>query len=137
MGTGYRIDLGYMSGDSFDGTNEEAWDALVEVVTSIRTNTERILTEARRSSSVFKRCEECESCGWEAYAEAYKKNEDATLRIVEEPWFPLPEGEEFKPYIHMMATGCRGLKEHFRRTFCRLVIEEMHKRGIEVNLNVG
>jgi hypothetical protein len=124
MGTGYSITLGYQSGYSTCLDQDEAWQALVDCVQALRLQPERIVKEAQRLGAPAACEDHC--CTLQQMAEAYSSNDDATLRI-----------NQRERYIYQLATGDRTLKEHVRRAFCRLVIEEMHRQGIEVCLEVA
>ena len=129
--TGYHISIGYMSGGP---DKEEAWGILKEVVLDLCNAPARIADEAiffgmERASAV-------------EYASAYvgasianRGTEDSTLRIIE------ADGKEkTPPQIMQLAGGAdpsRSIKEAMRRAFCRLVMYEMHKREIEININVA
>ncbi len=123
MGTGYTFTIGYLSGYSTKLSRDEAWQSLVQCVEEVRRQTERIAQEAQRLNAP----EACEQgcCTLMSMAEAYQYD-DGTLMIYHD-----------EHYIIQLATGNRTLKEHIRRSFCRLVIEEMHRQGIETCLNVS
>lgn len=121
--TSYTLSIGYLSGCSFKGNDDEAWQALVNCVEALKHDPDRIVAEARRLGAP----EQCEHgcCTLRAYAEAYQ-SQDATL-------ITYPDEKA----IRQFASGDRTLKEHVRRAFCRLVMEDMHRQGIEVNLAVS
>lgn len=128
--TGYHISIGYLSG--YD--KEEAWEVLKRVVLELCNAPARIAEEAMRFGMNGAVARE--------YAEAYRGaslesrgTEDSTLRIIEAN--PV---EETKPEIMQLASGggpSRIYKEQMRRAFCRLVMDEMHKLEIEININVA
>ena len=120
--TGYTFSIGYLSGYGYQGSTDEAWQELVIVVDSLRKRPDRIATEARRLGAP----EQCEQgcCTLMTLALAYQ-NHDATLVIRHD-----------EQRVDQYASGDRVLKEHVRRAFCRLVIEDMHRLGIDVNLRV-
>src|SRR5690348_3435921 len=126
MGTSYTLSIGYLSGDSFKGNTDAAWQVLVDTLEHIKQAPERIVTEARRLDAPEMCGEGC--CTLQSLAEAYQQYSDATLIIHQ---------TDGKRYVTQLATGDRTLKEHVRRAFCRLVIEDMHRQGIEVNLIVS
>jgi hypothetical protein len=96
---------------------------LVRCVEQLRVQPERIVQEARRLNAP-ETCEEgC--CTLLDMAQAYQ-SDDGTLVINHQ-----------EHYILQLASGDRMLKEHVRRAFCRLVIEDMHRQGIEVCLQVS
>lgn len=122
--TGYIFSIGYLSGYSFSGGPEDAWKQLAEVVQSLSGAPalivhEVISVEGGDAGELF------------PYAERYT-SADATLRVNED-----------EHSVLQCASGSnsgdmsRAIKEKVRRGFCRLVIREMHKRGIEVNLQVA
>ena len=128
--TGYHISIGYLSG--YD--KEEAWEVLKRVVLELCNAPERIAEEAMRFGM--------DGAVAREYAEAYRGasletrgTEDSTLRIIEGE-----RAEGNPPQIMQLAGGAgpsRVIKEAMRRAFCRLVMYEMHKREIEININVA
>jgi hypothetical protein len=128
--TGYHISIGYLSGYDKD----EAWQVLKKVTLDLCNHSVRIATEAILFGMDPFKAEE--------YARAYegasleqRGTEDSTLRIIE-----ADEKEGTPPQIMQLASGTgesRLLKEAMRRAFCPLVMEEMHKLGIEINVNVA
>jgi hypothetical protein len=123
MSTGYTLTIGYLSGHSTKLDKDEAWQELVRCVEQLRVQPERIVQEARRLNAP-ETCEEgC--CTLLDMAQAYQ-HDDGTLVLNHQ-----------EHYILQLASGDRMLKEHVRRAFCRLVIEEMHRQGIEVCLQVS
>lgn len=129
--TGYHISIGYMSGGP---DKEEAWEILKQVVLDLCNAPARIADEA--ISFGMDRATAIE------YADAYvgasianRGTQDSTLRIIE-----ADDKEETPPQIMQLAGGTdpsRSTKEAMRRAFCRLVMYEMHKREIEININVA
>ncbi len=121
--TSYTLSIGYISGYSFKGDKDDAWQALVNCVEALKRNPDRIVAEARRLDAP----EQCKHgcCTLQETAGAYL-NDDATLVIYHSD-----------RAVRQFASGDRMLKEHVRRAFCRLVMEDMHRQGIEVNLQVS
>jgi len=122
--TSYCIRLGYNTSHS----KEEAEDRLLDVVMSIRHSPKRIIEEAARVEEI-----ELDP----SYAESYgtgdeSRTEDSTLCLVY-----VEDDEEKELFIHMSASAANEQKYAARRAFCRLVIEDMHKVGMEVCLSVG
>lgn len=128
--TGYHISIGYLSGYDKD----EAWEVLKRVVLELCNAPARIAEEAMRFGM--------DGAVAREYAEAYRGaslethgTEDSTLRIIEKN-----EAEGTPPQIMQLAGGSgpsRLYKEQMRRAFCRLVMYEMHKLEIEININVA
>lgn len=128
--TGYHISIGYLSGYDKD----EAWEVLKSVVLDLCHNPHHLVDEAVRFGMDPKTA--CE------YAAAYvgaslekQGTEDSTLRIIEGE-----RAEGNPPQIMQLAGGSgesRTIKEQMRRAFCRLVMREMHKLEIEININVA
>lgn len=134
--TGYYLEIGYCS----QGPDlEEAWEILKQVVREICDRPGQIAKEAERCLPAFG-IPVPDLNTVSDYLERYRlidDNQDLTIFIEETPRDP--GNKEFKPRIVQYASGGepgRKLKEHLRRAFCRLVIEKMHKREIEVNLSV-
>jgi hypothetical protein len=122
--TGWHIRIGYISGDSCDYNQEQAWEILKAEVARLREDTAAIVAELHRLKPLLFR-RDTQQMLWELAA-AYKAEDgDATLTILED-----------SREILQMASGDRELKEHVRRAFCRLVLDVMHKYGIDINLSV-
>ena len=130
--TGYHISIGYLSGGDYD--KDEAFEVLKSVVLDLCRAPARIAGEAMNYGMPEALAHE--------YAQPYttaslenRGTEDSTLRIIEKN-----EAEETVAHIMQLAGGAdpsRSLKEAMRRAFCRLVMYEMHKREIEININVA
>jgi hypothetical protein len=122
MATYYRIEDGYNSGNDRD----EVWDTIKQVVDEIQGNTQRIIDE------VFRLEPDADRELIEEVAGCYRKPvQDLTIKVV--------EGEDGR-WIGQSASGGepgRDAKESCRRAVCRLVLEEMHRRKMEVNIIVG
>jgi hypothetical protein len=133
VSTSYIIGIGYNSGASCDfkftssnGFFAEAWELLKSVVIEICNNPNRIVEEARKFSAAETCANGTTCCTLEGHAEKYRIPwTDRTIAF-----------DEKKKEVVQMASGDRLVKEHIRRAFCRLVINEMHKHNIEVNLMV-
>lgn len=127
MSTGYTIEIGYISGYSWNGNREDAWLLLAGAASIIAKHPQFIEEEALRFGAP-KVC----PCGCGAtlkeHCEVYQHEyitDGGPLLIDHE-----------KQVIFQMASGNREMKEHVRRAFCRLILYEMHKLGIEVNIIV-
>lgn len=123
--TGYYIEIGYLSGYSGPADLDQAWDSLKNVVAILREQPANIVGEAMRveGGSLRKLL---------PFAERYHpKFTDGTIEV-----------NDAERQITQLASSGNGdaarvVKEQVRRAFCRLVIQEMHRRGIEVNLCVA
>ncbi len=118
MSTGYHIEVGYNSEESSEAVEE----ALRHAVKAICAKPETILAEVKRVE------------GFEiptSYAESYREPwRDLTIKII--------EGERFQ--VMQLASGggsSRNYKESMRRAFCRMVLEEMHRKQMEVSIIVA
>jgi len=123
--TGYHISLGYNSGYSGSG---DPWEKIREIVAFLRNFPALIVSEARAVEPFQWTDEEIRE-----YLDAYSKAEDLTLR-------EKTDEETGKPYLLLLASGggeSRKIKEALRRAFCRRIIWEAHKQGIEVSLIVA
>lgn len=119
--TGWHIRIGYISGDSCEYNQEQAWEILKAEVARLREDPAAIVGEAHRV------LHESKIRGIGEYAAAYSaKHNDATITVFED-----------KREIMQLASGGREVKEHARRAFCRLVIAAMHRHGIDINLTVA
>jgi hypothetical protein len=128
--TGYYLSSGYNSGYSVrEGAPVDGWEKLKEIALRLCSQPEKIVDEAIK----FGAPPICEDgcCTLLDYAMRYQPQDDGTFKIHES------ENDDDEAYIAMHASGDRELKEHIRRAFCRLVIYEMHKLGLEVNLSVA
>lgn len=122
MATSYRLTDGYNSAHDRD----EVWDELLKVAEVIRNDTDRIVGEVLRLEPHWPKHDVQE------YAMYYKPPAvDATLQVL--------DTEESRGVVQLASGGgkARDLKESLGRAFCRLVIEEMHKRNMEVSLIVA
>lgn len=144
MATGYHLEVGYNSGCSgFFGTHEDAANILLAVVRQVAESPLEILMEAGRERGLSSLSFYDDILD---YAKRFQyslehPDEDGTVTITP------PRGNE-SWRVMLLATGgpgieedgawgARSLKELVRRAFCRLVILEMHRRGIEVSLVVA
>jgi len=105
-------------------------------VKELRKNPDRIYQEVLR---VEKQPEDGTLQDLKEHAEHYKDCDDLTITIHEEPekW---ENSEKFTLYIYQLAssgTGFRGIKEQCRRAVCRLLLEAMHRKGMEINIIVS
>jgi hypothetical protein len=131
MATSYYLSVGYLSGYSFQGGPDAAWEVLKWIVERLRHEPSKLVAEARRLGAPERCARGC--CDLRELAERYGAGEDLTLTVVER----VDEDDAPVRYIRQVASGDRMLKEHVRRAFCRLVIEEAHREGIEVDLTVS
>ena len=134
--TGYYLEVGYIGGSSFGGSHEDAWLKMKEAAKTLCDDPQRIFDEAMRLDG-----EILNGTGEDVrgYAERYRNCDDLTITVHEKP-FNESEKCGFKPYIAQSASGggpSRMIKESLRRAFCRLIIEAMHREGIEVTMRVS
>lgn len=129
--TGYHITLGYQSGISRRvGDQGTDWEHLKAAAEMLCQHQDQIAAEVRKER-VLVSAEVLDE-----YVSRYRLSgdeEDLTLNFVE------PSGDE-KGEVWQAASGggeSRAIKEAVRRAFCRLLILEMHRLGIEVNLTVA
>jgi hypothetical protein len=129
--TNYRISLGY----NWDGPGaEEQWEALKSVVADLRANTHRIAEEAVRMGCPVEESGD----GLGEYLEGYLPDSaDLTIRVIDEE-DRLNPPERLREIWQAASGGdpSRSIKHHLRRAFCRLVMGEMHRRGIDINVVV-
>lgn len=126
--TGYHISIGYLSGDDKD----EAWTVLKSLVLDLCHNPHHLVDEAVAGGMNPQTA--CEyAAAYVGATEETRGTEDSTLRIIE-------AGGDSPPQIMQLASGngeSRLHKEAIRRAFCRLVMRETHKLGLEININVA
>jgi|ERR1043165_2461901 hypothetical protein len=130
--TGYHISIGYLSGGPYD--KEDAWEILKQVALDLCNAPARIADEAI-SFGMNRDIATEYAAAYVGASIATRGTEDSTLRIIE-----ANEKEGTAPQIMQLAGGAdpsRSIKEAIRRAFCRLVMYEMHKREIEININVA
>lgn len=139
--TGYYLELGY---NSSLGTPQLglAFSTLVGVFMNLVNDPDRVTREVLRLEPGADAVLVLQVAGW--YGHPDRPKEDLTFKVVERgdthPEINALEAAEFKPYIQQYASGGgaqRGASESVRRAFCRLVIEDMHRLKIEVNLRVS
>jgi hypothetical protein len=119
--TQYRIEVGYNSSKDRD----EVWEALKQVVIAIQDQPQRIIDEVLRiePTANLERLKEFAVC----YC---RPVEDLTIKVIE---------DETGRYISQLASGggsARDMKESCRRAFCRLVLEDMHRKKMEIKIVV-
>jgi hypothetical protein len=127
--TGYHITIGYNSSLNSD-EKRAAFETLKRVVETVRAQTDRLVAEVERELGI----PAPDRLLLREYAEVYSPPaRDATLTVIE------PKGDEPGQIMQLASSGGQGrdYKEQLRRAFSRLVIFEMHQRGIEVNLVVA
>lgn len=130
--TGYKITVGYNSRFS----KEEVAIKLLEIGQHIANNTETLAQEAVKFGFIGT------SIAME-YALPFQMQEDLTIQFITEPHNYIDEEDQtagnFYSYIWMLASGggeSRKYKEEVRRAYCRLILVEMHKLGMEININI-
>lgn len=126
--TGYHITVAYLSG--YD--RGEAWQVLKRTTLELCHNWQRIAQEAQRHGMAGNVAAE--------YAMAYKDAGDATRGTEDSTLMIIGAKDDEPPQIMQLADGegsSRTIKEAMRRAFCRLVMEDMHRLGIEININVA
>lgn len=125
---GYYMSIGYISGATCAENKEDAWPILKQVVMDLCGKTDEIIREAM----AFMAPTSCNGYSIEEHAEAYKGNQGKIIKYYEGG--DADDGPE--QCVSFLCGATDALKEHVRRAFCRLVLYEMHRRGIEVNLEV-
>ena len=120
MTTGYRIELGYNA--NLDMDDIEAWEYVEAAALRM------ISAEAMEYGAP----EVLDGEPLANYAYAFKERKDLTITF--------QKSSDGIPYIHMYASGGdpgRTLKAHTRRAFIRLLLQEAHRKGIELNITVS
>lgn len=121
MATLYTIEVGYNPVQD----NGEVWKKLVEVCSHFQNNPSLIAKEALRLEPTLN-VDNVNACA------------DCYLPPVTDLTIVFFHGD--KMCVTQSASGsgvARDVKEACRRAFCRLVIEQMHRFRMEVNLVVG
>lgn len=114
---GWHISIGYSGGEF---TEEEAWEALKEEALELAELHELIAHEAVDESDPVPNFDQIDELL--PYAERYSSG-DSTMQII----------EDRDPQVILLASGQDPLKIRVRRSFVRLLMERMHKRGIDIN----
>jgi hypothetical protein len=141
--TGYYLELGYNAALGLP-QQEHAWNTLLAIFNNIIAAPDRIVAEVTRLEPLANPTTIREIAEWYTHPDR-KDTEDCTYRIHDKPDFVAPLDSKldpvpFKPFIAQNASsgnGNRGAKESVRRAVCRLVIEDMHRLKLEVNLRVS
>lgn len=122
--TGYHLSVGYISGYSAGQDRSQAWEVMKEIVARLRQEPGLIAAEAARiEPGTLDECLE--------FAQNYHPSVGDLTVVVR-------EGDPQEVAQSASGGGCeRAMKEKLRRAFSRLVIEQMHRHGFEVNLNVA
>ncbi|MBN2267761.1 MAG: hypothetical protein JW725_05500 [Candidatus Babeliaceae bacterium] len=125
--TGYHIEIGY-NGAHRTGY-DSMWEELKRTAREIADHPEKIVAEARRLNAP----ETCDKgcCHLDTYADNYKDSFETSGH----PVSIIEHGKDRQ--IMQLASTADEIKYHVRRAYVRLVIEEMHRKGIEVNLTVA
>lgn len=136
--TYYYISIGYLSGYSYPADRAQAWTELKAVVSQIRNRTVTIAEEVMRVEVHRKQADKEIA---RRAAERFDSKKGLTSFSVVEP-HQEASGAIVSGTIVLVSSVEDGdarlfsIRESARRAFCRLVINEMHRRGIEVNLEV-
>jgi hypothetical protein len=128
--TGYYIETGYQSGCS----REEAWEEIKRITRYLCDHPNLLVKEALE----FRAPATADGETILDYANKYKEQNDLTCRIIEKQ-DKLDPDEQIQHVVQYASGGgaSRTMKEHLRRAFCRLVMNEMHRKGMEVNVRVS
>lgn len=124
--TGYHIEIGYNGALRTD--YDVMWEELKKTAREVADNPRCVILEAQRLGAP----ETCENgcCQLDTYADNYLEpfgSHGHPVSIIE-------QGEDRQ--IMQLASTDDPIKYHVRRAYIRLVIEGMHRKGIEVNLTV-
>ncbi len=125
--TGYHLSIGYNGASRTD--YDAMWAELKKTAREIADCPYRIIKEARRLNAP----ETCKKgcCQLDTYANNYAEPFETAghpITIIE---------QEDDCQVMQLASTDDPIKYHVRRAFIRLVIEEMHKKEIEVDLTVA
>lgn len=123
----YAISVGYNPSIP----KEDVWSKMVEVVNELRINSQKIVDEVLRLEP------DADKEMTKSVSEMYSPltdDEDLNIKVI------VSDGKGRHSYIMQSASGggqWRLVKESCRRAFCRLVLEEMHKNKMEINIDVS
>ncbi len=122
MSTSYIIKPGYNA----NYLDSEVWEELSGIIDDIQENPYKIINE------VFRIEPDADRELITEIAELYKKPvQDLTIKIMKDV--------DFRDKIYQIASGGgpdRKAKEACRRAVCRLVLEEIHRRKMEICITV-
>lgn len=128
--TGYHIKLGY---NPMRTDYDEMWKILKSEARKVADDPSTIIAEARRLGAP----ENCEDgcCPLSSYADNYA---DA-FGSYGHPIVIIDKGGDDRDdrQIMQMASTDSGIKYHVRRAYVRLLIQAMHRHGIEVSMTVS
>ncbi len=127
--TGYRITIGYLSGDSYKGTTDEAWEALKNAVVSMRQSTLLaefgIFNDTRMRAGID--CTATQLAGLMTHL----RGSDASVKVIED------DGDNAVVLLASGGDKSRSMKEAMRRAYIRVIMREMHRQGIEISVRVS
>lgn len=133
--TGYLVEVGYNSSHHREAVGEE----LIRKTKEIRKNPNLIFDEVMR---VERHPEDGTLDDLRRHTEYYKDCKDLTIQIIDKynpkTMVDIME-EDFIPFVTQTASsgnGFRGIKEQCRRAVCRLLLNHMHSKGMEINIIV-
>lgn len=126
MATGYSIQIGYMSGDAYDGAaGSDLYTTLRSALENIVNSPDKVLSEILRIGDSFGPIPDYDPVEW--------------IQIyLSSAWHPGLDDSDRSLFISASGSGeSRDLKEKVARAVCRMIMEAMHQRGIEVSIMVG
>ena len=122
MTTSYAIEVGYNSCKQ----RSEVWESLKNAVAKIQANPQQLFAEVLKfePDANLQQIEE-------VIARYEAPVTDLTLKLVEK--------EDHQAVVQLASGGdpYRTAKESCRRAFCRLILYEMHRQKMEVNIVVS
>lgn len=127
--TGYHFTVGYNAGRIDE---EDAWKTLKHVTRQICDHPQMIVKEARRLTHQGSGNRFSEKALSE-YTEAYQQPFEADGH----PITIFEKTISTKKQIMQLASGSSKVKFYVRRAFARLLIQEMHRREVEINMFVA
>lgn len=131
--TGFYISAGYSSTCDSD----EVEQMMFKVGREIANDPQAIVNEMAINGSAPWR--ESDSEKLMEYARRFKEQQDLTIEFETECPDYVSDKEEWTPQIKMLASGGgyhRIFKEESRRAFMRLLVNQMHRLGMDVNISV-
>lgn len=125
MATSWNISIGYISGTTYNGDVNTAWETLKQDAKDLADSPYVLLAE------------------YNLYARHIGDDETPTLvyatQYSAKEYNPMTVNDE-KQRIFIGASGgnpSRAVKEHMARAFIRVLMRRMHERGIDVNVSVS
>lgn len=132
--TGWHITLGYASSYGEARTREGAEQLLETLAYEVADHILDILDEVKRTNVSR---EDEDGVQLFTYARKYQIRDDSFITI---STVTNAVGDVVETSIVLLASGggiSRTMKEHLHRAYCRLLMMEMHRHGLDIQISVA